>query len=152
MSVAAACALHEAGLRHEMEGRRAAARACWRRALVLFEKAGPAHLADVANVLGFLGKQQEQAHDYEGARASYERAAMVVSQRRLTDPDLARLKVQTLVNLADLESIEHRHVRAEALYRRAEATVDRYLNGDEREKTHSGRYQQLARRVESDSP
>jgi tetratricopeptide (TPR) repeat protein len=134
MSAATARALHEIGLLHGLEGRRLAALECWRCALVLFEKAGPEHLPDVANVLGYLGKYQERARDYGRAREHFERALAIMSRRRPSDADLARLKVQTLVNLADLETIEHRYARAEALYLRAAATVDRILGADEREK------------------
>jgi tetratricopeptide (TPR) repeat protein len=160
MRVEAGYVLFELALRYVAEGRAKTAVQCCRRALEQLDhprwgetrrrpEVDWAVVAQTATVLGLLGKLYEHMDELRRARRCFERALQLVDGARRggrlrrprsrgllvgdapRDGDVARLEVQAALNLADLEQSEGRYQAAEALYRRALATLDDRLGPDE---------------------
>jgi tetratricopeptide (TPR) repeat protein len=161
MRAEAGYVLFELALRYVAEGRAKTAVQCCRRALEQLERPRPGEtrraaeaewtvVAQTVAVLGLLGKLYEYMDELRRARRCFERAMQLLDgprrrRRRTRRPgapgllngdaplerDVARVEVQAALNLADLEQSDGRYRAAEALYRRALATLDDRLDPDE---------------------
>jgi len=73
----------------------------------------------MANVLNTLGKIQEDLGDYAKAEASYRRSCSIMEAVIEDDPDIRRVRVQSLSGLAGILRVQGRYSEAESLFLKA---------------------------------
>src|SRR5262249_20337034 len=102
-SVEIAVRLHDRASEYRDRGLYRKAWNTCRRCLRLLDRSsdGPGS-TDIANVLNTLGKIQEDLGDYAKAEASYRRSCSIMEAVIEDDPDIRRVRVQSLSGLAGI--------------------------------------------------
>ena len=122
-----AVALHDRAVAFYAGGERDKARATCRRALRLMERAvGPDH-PDVAAILNSLAAIALDRAEYAEAEALFGRSARIMDAVKGDDTDIARVRIQSLGNLAAVLRIRGRYDEAEPLLRQALALAEEAL-------------------------
>jgi tetratricopeptide (TPR) repeat protein len=102
-------------------------------ALEIFEReSGPLH-PDVANVLNCLARIHEQLADYPAAESASRRAVAIMRDVRMqvSDPDVERLYVHSLIGLGNMTRVLGRYDEAEPILRDAIERAESALGPDD---------------------
>src|SRR5438552_9070998 len=101
--------------------------------LEIFERESGSSHPDVANVLNCLSRIHEQLADYQAAQSASRRAVAIMRDVRtqVSDPDIERLYVQSLIGLGNMLRTLGRYDEAEPLLGEAIARAEAVLGADD---------------------